>query len=132
VAEQQAKIQSLKVALEETILRAPFDGIVTAIYFEPGTNVHAKETVIRVVGGGSDLRLRMALPEEETAIARVGSTTQLALDDGRALAAKLSRVSTEVDPITRTIFVEGDIDTHGDADLTAQLAGRTVRASITP
>jgi RND family efflux transporter MFP subunit len=131
VAEQTARIAALKIALEETTLRAPFDGVVTGTYCEPGINIHAKETVVRVVGGGDGLRLRMALPEEETTIAQAKGKALLTLEDGRKLTANLARVSPEVDPITRTFFMEGDVDLAvGEEGQAKVLAGKTVRAAI--
>jgi RND family efflux transporter MFP subunit len=130
VAEQKAKIGQLKIALEEATLRAPFDGIVTGTYFEAGINVHANETVVRVVGGGNALRVRMAVPEEDGAIARAGSSARLSLDDGRVMLARLQHVSPEVDSTTRSLFVEGDVDIRGDERQIALLAGRTVRAVV--
>src|SRR5262249_14449822 len=64
VAEQRAKVAQLKLALQELELRAPYDGIVTALYFESGMSVHANETTVRVVGVGRGLRVRVAIPEE--------------------------------------------------------------------
>src|SRR5262249_8954635 len=132
VAEQTARIAALKIALEETTLRAPFDGVVTGTYCEAGMNVHGEQTGVRVGGGGDGLRLRMALPEEETTIAQAKGKALLTLDDGRKLTAQLARVSPEVDPITRTFFMEGDVDLAGAGQegQARVLAGKTVRAAI--
>src|SRR5262249_41622433 len=85
VAEQRAKVAQLKLALDELQLRAPYDGVVTGVYFEPGMSVHANETAVRVVGTAGGLRVRIALPEEEQANASERKRATLALDDRRVL-----------------------------------------------
>jgi RND family efflux transporter MFP subunit len=129
VSEQRAKIESLKIALEEAELRAPFDGVVTGVYFEVGMNVHATDTVVRIVGGGGALRVRVAVPEEEH---RVGpsSRVRMQLDDGRLLDATIARVSPEVDATTRTFLAEGDVNLGQRERSVMFLAGKTVRVTL--
>jgi RND family efflux transporter MFP subunit len=119
-----------KIALEETSLKAPFDGVVTATNFEGGMSVHAHETVVRVVGGSDMLRLRVAVPEEEATLVRTGTAVRFKLEDGRALTARLTHVSPEVDPSTRCLFVEGDVDFHADDRQIALLSGRRVSVAV--
>src|SRR5262249_50796421 len=114
VSEQKARIAALKIALEETTLRAPFDGVVTATNFAAGMSVHANDTVVRVVGGGNALRVRVAVPEEHSMAVKSGSVGRLRLEDGRMMTARLKHVSPEVDPSTRSLFVEGDVDLQAD------------------
>jgi RND family efflux transporter MFP subunit len=128
VAEQRAKVAQLKLAIEELELRAPYDGVVTGVYFEPGMNVHANETTVRVVGAGRDLRIRIAVPEEEMPNISTMKHAQLKFD-GRTLPATVERISPEVEPASRTLMVEGAVNLASE-DLT--LAGRTVQATLSP
>jgi RND family efflux transporter MFP subunit len=130
MAEQKARIGALRLSLEEATLKAPFDGVVTAVNFEGGMNVHANETVVRVVGGGNALRLRLAVPEEDGARVRNTPVARFRLEDGRTLTAQLNHISPEVDTATRSIFAEGDIDLVADERQIALLSGRTVRAVL--
>ena len=130
IAEQRAKIAQLKVALEETELRAPFDGVVTAIYFEPGMNAHANETIVRVVGAGRGLRVRVAVPEEDAAAARGAQRARLELDGSRTLDAVVDRISPEVEPASRTFLLEGTVEVDAACRDCVVLAGRTVRATL--
>ena len=130
IAEQKARIGSLKIALEETTLRAPFDGVVTATNFEGGMSVHAHETVVRLVGGSDMLRLRVAVPEEEASAVRSGAEVHFALEDGRKVTAHLTHVSPEVDSSTRCLFVEGDVDLHADDKQISVLSGRRVNVVL--
>jgi RND family efflux transporter MFP subunit len=130
VDEARARVAQLKLALEETDLRAPFDGVVTGVYFEPGTSAHAGETVIRVVGTGKGLRVRIAVPEQQYKTAVHASRAKLALDDGRTLMASIERLSPEVEPASRTFLAEGRVDMDADCTGCAVLAGRTVVAQL--
>jgi len=140
VAEMRARVAQLRLQLDETVLRAPHDGVVTAVYFEPGMTVHATETVLRIVGLGDRLRVRIAVPEESRAVLAGVARARLGLDDGRVLGATLDAVSPEVDAASRTILVEGAVDPDpvdpdparpgSPAGDPAALAGQPVRATL--
>jgi multidrug efflux pump subunit AcrA (membrane-fusion protein) len=129
VAEHQAKVEQLRVALEESELRAPFDGIVSGVYFEPGMTAHAGEVVARVVGGRG-LRARIAVPEEASGLLGA-KRARLAFDD-RTLMAGIEHVTPEPEPASRAFVVEGSVEGLNDTcnHGCAELAGRTVRASL--
>ena len=132
IAEAAARVQSLKLALEDTEVKAPFDGIVTALLFEPGMSVHANESVARVVGGGSGLRLRFAVAEEDVAVLQNRRRAKITLENA-TLFATIDQVSPEVEPASRMFVVEGPVD-GGDAACgpagCAMVAGRGVRVSL--
>src|ERR1019366_5781577 len=48
IAEISGKIEQLQLALDENELRAPFDGVVSAIDLEPGMTAHVGDVVARV------------------------------------------------------------------------------------
>jgi multidrug efflux pump subunit AcrA (membrane-fusion protein) len=129
IAEQQAKVEQLRVALEETDIRATFNGMVTAINFEPGMTAHPGDIVARVVGGHG-LRARIAIPEEAAMLVGKGRA-RLTLE-GKTLFARIDQVAREVEPASRSFFVEGSVELgpnacEGDC---AMLAGRAVRATV--
>jgi RND family efflux transporter MFP subunit len=130
VAEQRAKVEQLRLALEGAELRAPFDGVVTGVYFEPEMNVKGGETVVRVVGEGRSLRVRFAVPEEMRDVLGGLHLVRVELDDHTALSATVDRVAPEVELSSRTYFVEGNVDAAGSGPAPL-FAGRTVRV-VTP
>ena len=132
VAEQRARIAQLRLALEETQLRAPFDGVVTAVYFEAGMRLHGGDTVVRVVGSGRGLRVRIAVAEEASERLRSVTVARLALDANRSLTATLDHRSPEVDGASRTFLVEGTVDVDDRCEECAVLAGKTIRATFVP
>ena len=129
-AEQKVRIEQLEQALEETRVVAPFDGVVTGVYFEPNMQVHAGDATVRIVGG-QGLRARLAVPEESLAELRKQKSATLRIDD-RVFTASLDDVAPEVEPSSRTYFVEGVVQhaeetCGGDCSF---FAGRVVRASF--
>lgn len=130
VAEQRAHIAQLRLALDETLLRAPFDGVVTAVYSEPGMRVRGGETVVRIVGSGRGLRVRIAVPEDASERVRSVTRATLALDATHSLTATIDHRSPEIDAASRTFLVEGTVDVGDACEECAVLAGRTIRASF--
>ncbi|MDB4993902.1 MAG: hypothetical protein JWM74_1334 [Myxococcaceae bacterium] len=133
IAEIKARVDQLRLALEETEVRAPFAGVVTSIAFEPGASVRAGDTVARLVGGDG-LRVRIAVPEESVAVLRSGHARARMVVDGRTLFADIDQVSPEVEPASRAFVVEGrvllDEAMCRASNDCATLAGRVVRASL--
>ncbi len=128
-AEQRAKVEQLHLALEETELHAPFDGVVTALNFGVGTTAHTGDVIARVVGG-TGLRVRIAVPEE---LAELMShpRARLTLED-RTFSATIDQRATEVEPASRAFLVEGTVGLAEEAcgGDCALFAGRAVRVSM--
>ncbi|HEX8792982.1 MAG TPA: biotin/lipoyl-binding protein [Polyangiaceae bacterium] len=134
IKEQRAKVAQLELALRETELRAPYDGVVTAINFEPGATAHTGDSVVRVVGngtGGPQLRVRIAVPEQSGLLAR-RRRARLTLDGVRTMVADIDQRAIEVEPASRTYFVEGQVEVDHDScgGDCAMLDGREVRATM--
>lgn len=131
IAEAQARVESLRLALDETEIKAPFDGVVTTLHFEPGMSVHANETVARVVGGAG-LRVRFAVAEEDARILAGRLRARITLE-GAVLYANVEQIAPEVEPASRMFFVEGPV-AGGDATCgprgCAMVAGRGVRVAL--
>jgi RND family efflux transporter MFP subunit len=100
---------------------APFDGVITARNTDVGALVDAGSG-----GGGKELfhissntRLRVfvSVPEEYQLAAANGSTATLTLTEypGRTFTGKIVRNSNAIDPASRTLLVEVDVDNpNGD------------------
>ena len=134
IAQQKAKVDQLTLALEETELRAPFDGVVTALSFEPGMTAHTGDLVARVVGG-TGLRARIAVSEDAAPLLK-RKRAKLSMD-GRTLYANIDQVAFEVEPTSRSFIVEGSVELGADGSRDAKaetmtLAGRAIRASMLP
>jgi RND family efflux transporter MFP subunit len=129
VGEHRAHVDQLRLALEENELRAPFDGIVSAVNVEPGTTARPGDVVARVVGGRG-LRARIAVPEEAASL--LSAARARLIVDGLTRVATVQHVTPEPEPAARVFIVEAAIDGLESACVSgcAALAGRTVRASL--
>lgn len=108
----QADHAIAKKALDDTVLRAPFDGVVARKLVEDYVNVQAKEPVL-LLQDDSRLRIRVSVPERDL----VGPRGSQSLDElserlspqvilssrpDRSFPARFSELSTTADPATRT------------------------------
>jgi RND family efflux transporter MFP subunit len=110
--EQEAKVARLRLELAQTIVRAPFAGVIAARYLDPGTSVQAQTAVVRVVAAAHPF-LRFAVPEERAGEVRAGSQVEASLEGfGRLAPATVTRVAPEIESSTRTIFAEARIDSE--------------------
>jgi multidrug efflux pump subunit AcrA (membrane-fusion protein) len=127
----KARVDQLRVALQESELRAPFDGVVSSVSFEPGMTAHTGDVVARIVGG-QGLRARIAIPEDAAALLK-SRHARITLDD-KVLIATLDQVSPEPEPASRAFVLEGSVDSLATScgNGCAAFAGRPVRASLEP
>jgi RND family efflux transporter MFP subunit len=110
-----AQIATLK---SYELLRAPFAGRVTARFVDVGalvqnstTNQTSNQPVL-TVSDSSRLRVDIYVEQRDVPFVHVGDIADVA--DGasseRRIQAKVARTSGELDPRTRTLFVELDVD----------------------
>jgi RND family efflux transporter MFP subunit len=105
----------LKTVQQYESITAPFDGVVTKRYandgamIQAGTSSPAALPVVKV----SEIRvLRLILPVPESSVARVspGKTVQVRVPSlGRVLTGRVARFSGKVQPGTRTMDAEVDV-----------------------
>jgi len=108
-----ARLQQLQ-AYEKVV--APFDGVVTARRVDTGALVSADTTgpgrEMFHMAATDKLRIYMAVPEIYSAAAVPGTTAKVTLDEfpGETFAGTLVRTSNAIDPASRTLNVEVDVD----------------------
>ncbi len=130
----KANLAALRTLKSYEILRAPFDGVVTARYADPGAliqNAGASETSALPVVTVSEidrLRTYVYVPQVEASFVRVGDPALIELPDrpGIKIAARVSRTSEELDPKTRTLLTEIDFYNRSHT----VLAGSFVQVSL--
>lgn len=136
VAAADVRIQ--RKALEDAVLRAPFDGIMARKLVEDFANVQAKEPVL-IFEDDSLLEIKVSLPERDLAGKRPSrkdmdevnerlqpKVTVTALPDD-PFPARLKELATTADPTTRTF--EATFEFQEPAD-TVVLPGMTAKVSI--
>jgi RND family efflux transporter MFP subunit len=98
------------------ILRAPFDGTVTARYADPGTLLPAatgstsSAQPLLEIAQLERLRVALQLGQDDAARVRAGDTVSLQIaPDQPAFEARVSRISQSLDRGTRTMLCEIDL-----------------------
>jgi RND family efflux transporter MFP subunit len=116
---EKAHVESLYTLEAYLLVKAPFDGVVSERNVHPGALVgppagSGGTPMLRIDEIGK-LRLTVAVPESETAAIAEGAQTTftVAAWPGQKLQAKVARVSHVIDPRTRTMAVELDVDNSG-------------------
>jgi membrane fusion protein (multidrug efflux system) len=118
----QADVEELEALVGYTTITAPFDGVITARYVDPGALIQADAHATPAApGGGSGpvvrvadidtLRVSVYVPEEETSRIRRGMPATLRLREfpGREFVGSVTRFATALDLSTRTMLTEVDL-----------------------
>lgn len=119
-------------------LVAPFDGRVTARFADPGAlvqNATTSQTAAQpVVTISDDTRLRIdAYVQQDVApFVHEGDPVEIvdAANSGRSITAKLTRVSGQLDPRTRTMLVEAAVDNQNRFFLGGSFAYMTLHVPV--
>lgn len=125
--EAKADVEELEAMVGYTKIVAPFDGVITARYVDPGALIQASgghETsdgagspgkgsglpVLRIADIGT-LRVYVYMPEAETGVVRQGQPATLTLREfpGRVFTGTVTRFATALDLSTRTMLTEVDL-----------------------
>jgi RND family efflux transporter MFP subunit len=111
----KASVDRCLALLEFAQIKAPFAGTVTIRAVDPGAHVAAGAGGLFHLCDATRIRCQVPVTELETPLAGVGKPVKLALDafPGRVFEATLSRVSRALDPQTRTMVVEADLENAG-------------------
>lgn len=99
-------------------INAPFDGVVTARFVDIGalvqnstTNKTSNQPVL-TIADDTRLRVDVYVEQRDVPFVHVGDLADVAdgANSDRKVAARIARTSNELDPRTRTLFVELDVD----------------------
>jgi RND family efflux transporter MFP subunit len=121
-AQAQADVEELQALVGYTRMVAPFDGVVTARYVDPGAlieaqgsasggSAHGGKTPVLAVADLSTIRVYLYVPEQETSLVKQGAPATLTLQEfpGREFEGTVTRFAHALDLSTRTMLVEVDI-----------------------
>lgn len=124
----QSRVDQARRAAEETVLRAPFDGIVTARQAEPGQIVGAAQTVV-ALAGLNDLEVVIQVPDAAELNEALGAAVTLRPIDGAnaLMHGKVTEIAPLVNAQTGSVTVRARIS---DAREDGALLGAAVRATI--
>lgn len=113
-----ANLERTESLLDFSQLKAPFAGVVTARFVDPGAFIPAA-TSANTAGGAavitlmdfSTIRAQVRVPESEASLIKPGQPVRIAVEGlpGRFFETKVSRLSYALDEATRTMLVEADL-----------------------
>jgi RND family efflux transporter MFP subunit len=109
LAQRRSELDIARQALADSTVVAPFDGAISARLVSRGDYVAAGAPVAALVRI-HPLRLRMNVPERESAGIRVGQTVKVQVEgDEREHGGRIARVSPALREEDRTLAVEAEV-----------------------
>jgi len=114
----KANLDRTETLLGYARIAAPFAGIVTARFVDPGAFIPsatsgsaAQTAAIVTIADFNVVRAQVALPETEASLAQVGQPVLVTVEGagGKTFQASISRISYALDEATRTMLAEADM-----------------------
>jgi RND family efflux transporter MFP subunit len=113
VAQRRAECEMARKRLADATLYAPFDGAVQLRPASIGEYLSEGSPVLQLVKT-DPLRLRLRVPERESALVRTGQVVQAFIEgDTNAYAGRIARLSPALDEESRMLLVEADVRAQG-------------------
>src|SRR5439155_11520670 len=114
-------LEQLAAMLDYTKVRAPYNGIITARFVDPGALLQAatssatQAVPLLTIMDTSVLRIYVNVPQEDAQYVKKGTAVAIVLKDvgGKTLEAAVTRSTMSLDPDTRTMLVEIDVPNPG-------------------
>ena len=105
-----ARLRQEQVALDKTVLRAPFAALVGLRQVSPGAYVSKGDDIVRLDALGN-LKLEVPVPETYLTLVRIGLPITLTIDalPGQSFSGKVHAIDPVVDPVSRNVRVRARI-----------------------
>lgn len=112
----KAQLAQAQKALDDTIIRAPFDGYITARPAAAGEHVAVTDKIATIVRIGA-LKLDLQTPEQRAALAHLGDKVTAHVDayPNRDFNGRVIAINQSVDPNSRIFILEARFDNPGAA-----------------
>ncbi len=111
VADAKAEVEKYLTMVSYTQITAPFDGIITARYVDPGALIDAQGKPIVRVSDNYLLRLDFPVTVDYVKDVKLGDVVVVRVDslNGKIFTGKIVRFTQEVDDSTRTMITEIEV-----------------------
>lgn len=135
------ELEELEEHINYATLKAPFTGIVTQRHVDPGDLVRdfqaaseSSRAPLFEISHVAQVRVRVAIPENEAPFARTGNSVSLKLRSlpDQKFEGKISRLSRRLDESTRTMMVEVDLDNSEGLLIPGMYGEATIDLQETP
>lgn len=118
VEQAKAALATAKTRLDDSIVRAPFDGVIVGKYINVGEVVSEMimpEMVLFREVDVSRVQAEADIPEGEFAWTKIGTPAFISVDayPGEEFQGSVTRVNPSINPATRTFHVEVEISNPG-------------------
>jgi RND family efflux transporter MFP subunit len=135
----QQTVRNLAAMRSYETLRAPFDGTITGRFADPGallqgaTTNQASSLPVLAITDTSKLRIGIYIEQGDGASVHVGDVAEVrdASNPDRLRTAHLSRTAGSLDPRTRTLYAEVDVDNRDGFLLPGSFAYVTLKVPLT-
>jgi len=123
----EASLAEAETMVDQTIVRAPFGGTVTAKLVEVGDTAIPGRPLL-VIEDPRALRFEAMVPEAAAHAVAIAQTRRVAIGgDGRWVEGVVAEISPSADPASRTVLVK--LDLPRDADARPGMFGRVALAA---
>lgn len=111
VARAQAAIATAESLHTETVLRAPFDGVVVKRNLEPGDLAQPNAPVL-TIQSSQKLRVEVAIPEACAGELQLGAALKTVMGS-QSFIAHIDEIAAAADPQSRSLLVKAGFDAGG-------------------
>lgn len=111
--EASAALKQAETELRESLIRAPFSGVVTQRFVDPGQRAYTvPPTEILELVDNTRVKVLLDLPERDLPKVKQGAAVRVLPDalPGKEFLGRISALYPKVDPVTRTFRVEVVLD----------------------
>ncbi len=129
----EARVRIAEKAVEDTVIRAKFEGTVAATYVENFQNVQAKQAILRVLDTSS-VEMWVNVPESLISFTPYVRDVRVRFDafPGREVPAEIKEVGNEASLTTRTYPVKLSMAQPHDVEILPGMAGQVTGRVQTP
>ncbi len=112
----EAELARLQTLAQYSVLRAPFEGLVTERWVDPGNLVQSGSTKLLHLMQVSVVRVRLHVPQSEVPSVREGEPAEVLVDEMPSVNFKgtIARIFWALSRETKTMAVEVDVKNEGD------------------
>lgn len=119
-------------------IRAPFDGVITARFVDTGAlvqNAQTNETgsqPVLTISDDSRVRVDVYLSQSDVPFVHAGDRAEVAdaANEDRKMQARVARTADQLDPRTRTLLVELEVDNHDHSLVPGSFVYVTLHAPV--
>ena len=127
VQEHVARVDQIDQRLADSVIKAPFAGVVAERYLDTGAQASPSRPILRLLGSAG-LRVRFAIPEDAPRGLAPGAPIHVRLPrEGPVLSGQVENIAPEVDASSRMIFALARLDVPPGAEVPAGLVVRVRR-----